>query len=77
MHCNSPYDMMPKALMITYNVSPVFLDAGAPVYMYEFQHRPEMHKETRPSFVKSDHADDIGFMFGSCFWNGHIKITGR
>uniref|UniRef100_A0AAZ3P6W2 Carboxylic ester hydrolase n=1 Tax=Oncorhynchus tshawytscha TaxID=74940 RepID=A0AAZ3P6W2_ONCTS len=50
-------------------------DAGAPVYMYEFQHRPEMHKETRPSFVKSDHADDIGFMFGSCFWNGHIKIT--
>uniref|UniRef100_A0A8C7NAT9 Carboxylic ester hydrolase n=1 Tax=Oncorhynchus kisutch TaxID=8019 RepID=A0A8C7NAT9_ONCKI len=51
-------------------------DAGAPVYMYEFQHRPEMHKETRPSFVKSDHADDIGFMFGSCFWNGHIKITG-
>uniref|UniRef100_A0A6Q2YFP8 Carboxylic ester hydrolase n=1 Tax=Esox lucius TaxID=8010 RepID=A0A6Q2YFP8_ESOLU len=51
-------------------------DADAPVYLYEFQHRPEMHKDTRPSFVKSDHADDIGFMFGSCFWNGHIKITG-
>uniref|UniRef100_A0A6Q2XIU0 Carboxylic ester hydrolase n=1 Tax=Esox lucius TaxID=8010 RepID=A0A6Q2XIU0_ESOLU len=50
-------------------------DADAPVYLYEFQHRPEMHKDTRPSFVKSDHADDIGFMFGSCFWNGHIKIT--
>ncbi|KAL0968210.1 hypothetical protein UPYG_G00263870 [Umbra pygmaea] len=51
-------------------------DMGTPVYLYEFQHRPELHKDTRPSFVKSDHADDIGFMFGSCFWNGHLKITG-
>ncbi|XP_046889897.1 carboxylesterase 3 isoform X1 [Hypomesus transpacificus] len=51
-------------------------DAGAPVYMYEFQHRPEAHKLTRPAFVKSDHADEVGFMFGACFWNGHIKITG-
>uniref|UniRef100_A0A6Q2X5C2 Carboxylic ester hydrolase n=1 Tax=Esox lucius TaxID=8010 RepID=A0A6Q2X5C2_ESOLU len=65
-----------KVLVIISNVSPVCSDADAPVYLYEFQHRPEMHKDTRPSFVKSDHADDIGFMFGSCFWNGHIKITG-
>ncbi|KAJ7997747.1 hypothetical protein DPEC_G00215330 [Dallia pectoralis] len=51
-------------------------DAGVPVYFYEFQHSAEMHKHTRPSFVKADHADDIGFMLGICFWNGHIKITG-
>ncbi|XP_012688031.1 carboxylesterase 5A-like isoform X1 [Clupea harengus] len=51
-------------------------DAGVPVYMYEFQHRPEIYKDTRPSFVKADHADDVGFVFGACFWNGHIKING-
>ncbi|TMS05432.1 Fatty acyl-CoA hydrolase precursor, medium chain [Larimichthys crocea] len=52
-------------------------DAGAPVYMYEFVHRAEIHKHTRPSFVKADHADDVGFMFGGCFWNAHIKIIGN
>uniref|UniRef100_A0A3Q3S5X5 Carboxylic ester hydrolase n=1 Tax=Mastacembelus armatus TaxID=205130 RepID=A0A3Q3S5X5_9TELE len=52
-------------------------DAGVPVYVYEFVYRAEMHKRTRPSFVKADHADDVGFMFGSCFWNGHIKVIGN
>ncbi|XP_037623472.1 carboxylesterase 3 [Sebastes umbrosus] len=52
-------------------------DAGVPVYMYEFVYRAEIHKHTRPSFVKADHADDVGFMFGGCFWNGHIKIIGN
>ncbi|XP_035521168.1 carboxylesterase 3 [Morone saxatilis] len=52
-------------------------DAGVPVYMYEFVHRAEIHRHTRPSFVKADHADDVGFMFGGCFWNGHIKIIGN
>ncbi|XP_039618330.1 carboxylesterase 5A-like [Polypterus senegalus] len=52
-------------------------DAGSPVYLYEFQHRPTLYGDTRPSFVKSDHVDDIGFVFGSCFWNGHIKLLGN
>nr|XP_046249832.1 carboxylesterase 3 isoform X2 [Scatophagus argus] len=52
-------------------------DAGVPVYMYEFVYRAEIHKHTRPSFVKADHADDVGFMFGGCFWNGRIKIIGN
>ncbi|KAF0040842.1 hypothetical protein F2P81_006740 [Scophthalmus maximus] len=52
-------------------------DAGVPVYMYEFVYRAEIHKHTRPSFVKADHADDVGIMFGGCFWNGPIKITGN
>ncbi|CAK6966374.1 carboxylesterase 3 [Scomber scombrus] len=51
-------------------------DAGVPVYMYEFVHRADIHKHSRPSFVKADHADDVGFMFGGCFWNGNIKIIG-
>ncbi|KAK1162112.1 carboxylesterase 5A-like [Acipenser oxyrinchus oxyrinchus] len=51
-------------------------EAGVPVYLYEFQHRPSIYKDKRPSFVKADHADEIGFVFGSCFWNGHIKVAG-
>ncbi|XP_068580163.1 carboxylesterase 3 isoform X3 [Cebidichthys violaceus] len=31
----------------------------------------------RPSFVKADHGDEVGFMFGGCFWSGHIKIIGN
>lgn len=44
--------------------------------MYEFAHRAELYKHTRPSFVKADHADDVGFMFGGCFWAGGIKVIG-
>lgn len=51
-------------------------DAGAPVFMYEFVYRAQVHRENRPSFVKADHADDVGFMFGACFWNGAVKILG-
>lgn len=53
------------------------LDVGVPVYMYEFVYSAEIHRNTRPSFVKADHADDVGFVFGGCFWNGPIKIIGR
>ncbi|KAF4101307.1 carboxylesterase 3 [Onychostoma macrolepis] len=49
-------------------------DAGVPVYMYEFQQRPSIFKDLRPSFVKADHGDDLGFVFGACFWDGHIKV---
>uniref|UniRef100_A0A3B5AKB1 Carboxylesterase type B domain-containing protein n=1 Tax=Stegastes partitus TaxID=144197 RepID=A0A3B5AKB1_9TELE len=52
-------------------------DAGAPVYMYEFVYRAQVHRDNRPSFVKADHADDVGFMFGACFWNGPLKILGN
>ncbi|KAM9481189.1 carboxylesterase 3 isoform 1-T5 [Clarias gariepinus] len=51
-------------------------DAGANVYMYEFQHRPSIFKDSRPSFVKADHGDDVGYVFGACFWNNHIRIIG-
>ncbi|XP_040895227.1 carboxylesterase 3 [Toxotes jaculatrix] len=58
-------------------VAEYHLDADIPVYMYEFVYRAVIHQHTRPSFVKADHADDVGFMFGGCFWNGHIKIIGN
>lgn len=52
-------------------------DAAVPVYLYEFAYRAELFKETRPSFVKADHADDVGFVFGACFWDGSIKVIGN
>lgn len=51
-------------------------DAGVNVYMYEFQHRPNVFKDSRPSFVKADHGDDVGFVFGACFWNSQVKVIG-
>ncbi|KAL4004043.1 collagen type VI alpha [Sarotherodon galilaeus] len=52
-------------------------DVGVPVYMYEFVYQAEIYKQNRPSFVKADHADDVGLMLGGCFWNGNIKILGN
>lgn len=52
-------------------------DSGAPVYMYEFQHRPMITSLKRPSFVKADHGDEIAFVLGECFMKGHIKIDGN
>ncbi|XP_075898892.1 carboxylesterase 3 [Nelusetta ayraudi] len=52
-------------------------DAGVPVYLYEFVYRADIHKQTRPSFVRADHADDVGFMLGGCFWDGPLKIIGN
>ncbi|CAN9498671.1 unnamed protein product [Ophioblennius macclurei] len=52
-------------------------DAGVDVYVYEFVYEAAIHKANRPSFVKADHADDVGFVFGGCFWNGAMKIIGN
>uniref|UniRef100_A0A9J8A8A7 Carboxylesterase 2b n=1 Tax=Cyprinus carpio carpio TaxID=630221 RepID=A0A9J8A8A7_CYPCA len=49
-------------------------DAGAPVYMYEFQHPPSLLQKKRPSFVGSDHGDEVIFVLGFCFANGRIKL---
>ncbi|ROJ28362.1 Cocaine esterase [Anabarilius grahami] len=51
-------------------------DAGAPVYMYEFQHPPSVLQKKRPSFVGTDHGDELLFVFGYCFGNGHMKVEG-
>ncbi|XP_015244406.1 PREDICTED: carboxylesterase 5A-like isoform X1 [Cyprinodon variegatus] len=59
------------------NVAGYHTDVGAPVYLYEFVYSTEILRRHRPSFVRADHADDVGFMFGGCFWNGQIRITGN
>lgn len=53
------------------------LDAGAAVYLYEYQHPPYFLQKKRPSFVKSDHADELFTVFGFCFTTSHIKLIGK
>ncbi|XP_008050814.1 carboxylesterase 5A [Carlito syrichta] len=49
-------------------------DAGAPVYFYEFQHRPQCFEDIKPAFVKADHTDEIRFVFGGAFLKGDIVM---
>ncbi|XP_071973115.1 cocaine esterase-like isoform X2 [Engystomops pustulosus] len=42
-------------------------DSGSPIFFYEFQHPPSVLKDFRPNFVKSDHGDELMFVFGGPF----------
>uniref|UniRef100_A0A3P8RJ33 Carboxylesterase type B domain-containing protein n=1 Tax=Astatotilapia calliptera TaxID=8154 RepID=A0A3P8RJ33_ASTCA len=50
-------------------------DAGAPVYLYEYQHPPKFLQQKRPSFVGTDHADEMFTVFGLCFTTTHVKLA--
>ncbi|KAG9352655.1 hypothetical protein JZ751_021069 [Albula glossodonta] len=67
-------DMMGDLFMVipTIKVAGYHRDAGAPVYLYEFRYASGAYMN-RPSFVKADHADDVGFVFGACFWDSPIS----
>ncbi|XP_006155639.1 cocaine esterase [Tupaia chinensis] len=52
-----------------------FQRSRAPVYFYEFQHRPYFFKDIKPPHVKADHGDEIIFVFGFFFSNNHIQVT--
>uniref|UniRef100_A0A286X8D3 Carboxylic ester hydrolase n=2 Tax=Cavia porcellus TaxID=10141 RepID=A0A286X8D3_CAVPO len=45
------------------------------VYFYEFQHRPNFLKYSKPPYVKADHCDEVFLLFGSLFWNNKIDLT--
>ncbi|KAM4618949.1 fatty acyl-CoA hydrolase precursor, medium chain [Polymixia lowei] len=49
-------------------------DAGAPVYLYEYQHPPSFLLNKRPSFVGSDHGDEIFAVLGFCFTTNHVTL---
>ncbi|KAJ6666155.1 hypothetical protein lerEdw1_001059, partial [Lerista edwardsae] len=49
-------------------------DSGAPVYFYEFQHRPTAFKDNKPDFVKADHSDEIPFVFGGPFLRSDVTL---
>uniref|UniRef100_A0A8C5YNM1 Carboxylic ester hydrolase n=1 Tax=Marmota marmota marmota TaxID=9994 RepID=A0A8C5YNM1_MARMA len=47
----------------------------APVYFYEFQHRPSIYKNIKPQHVKADHGDEIIFVFGSHINGIRVELT--
>ncbi|KAF5919623.1 cocaine esterase isoform X1 [Diceros bicornis minor] len=47
----------------------------APVYFYEFQHRPSFFKDVKPPHVRADHGDEVFFVFGNYLWSSYIEIT--
>uniref|UniRef100_UPI003AAEE164 fatty acyl-CoA hydrolase precursor, medium chain-like n=1 Tax=Centroberyx gerrardi TaxID=166262 RepID=UPI003AAEE164 len=64
-------------LMFTFpaiKVANAHRDAGAPVYLYEYQYAPKFLQEKRPSFVGSDHGDELFTVLGLCFTTTHVKI---
>ncbi|KAM9302213.1 fatty acyl-CoA hydrolase precursor, medium chain-like [Gastrophryne carolinensis] len=52
-------------------------DSGHPVYVYEFQHRPSIFKDTRPDYVKSDHIDDLLYVLGTPFLRDGVMFAGK
>ncbi len=53
------------------------IDAGAPVYLYQYHHPPSFLRDKRPSFVGSDHGDEVLTVLGFCFTTSHIPLTGK
>ncbi|KAM6177444.1 cocaine esterase-like [Erethizon dorsatum] len=52
-----------------------FQCSHAPVYLYEFQHRPNFFKDIRPPHVKADHGDESLFVFRSFFSGYQVDLT--
>ncbi|XP_072290621.1 pyrethroid hydrolase Ces2e-like [Eucyclogobius newberryi] len=50
-------------------------DAGAPVYVYEYNFSPPMQKKLRPDFVGADHGDEVFAVFGMCLTTTHIQLN--
>ncbi len=53
------------------------VDAGAPVYLYQYHHPPSFLRDKRPSFVGSDHGDEIFAVLGFCFSTSHVQLIGK
>ncbi|NXQ84175.1 EST5A Carboxylesterase, partial [Nyctibius grandis] len=47
-------------------------ESGAPAYFFEYQHRPTSYWDNKPEYVKADHGDEVGFVFGGPYLAGDI-----
>ncbi|XP_028624359.1 cocaine esterase-like [Grammomys surdaster] len=52
-----------------------FQRSHAPVFFYEFQHRPSFFKDSKPPHVKADHGDEILFIFRSFLGGTQVDLT--
>lgn len=53
------------------------LDAGNPVYFYQFCHRPSEDALIKPPFVKADHGSELGYVLGKPFLAGNVSALAR
>lgn len=51
-----------------------YRESGAPTYFFEYQHRPISYRDNKPAYVKADHGDEVGFVFGGPFLAGDIQL---
>ncbi|XP_056384330.1 fatty acyl-CoA hydrolase precursor, medium chain-like [Hyla sarda] len=51
-------------------------DSGYPTYFYEFQHCTSFFSDSKPSFVKADHGDELFFVIGGPFLTGNVLFSG-
>ncbi|KGL90348.1 Fatty acyl-CoA hydrolase precursor, medium chain, partial [Charadrius vociferus] len=49
-------------------------ESGAPTYFFEYQHRPTSYWDSKPEYVKADHGDEVGFVFGGPYLAGDIQL---
>ncbi|KAM6058062.1 fatty acyl-CoA hydrolase precursor, medium chain-like isoform 2-T2 [Chlamydotis macqueenii] len=49
-------------------------ESGAPVYFFEYQHRPTAYGDSKPEYVKADHGDEVGFVFGGPYLAGDVQL---
>ncbi|KFV60530.1 Fatty acyl-CoA hydrolase precursor, medium chain, partial [Tyto alba] len=49
-------------------------ESGAPTYFFEYQHRPTSYRDNKPDYVKADHGDEVGFVFGGPYLAGDIQL---
>ncbi|XP_035192421.1 fatty acyl-CoA hydrolase precursor, medium chain-like [Oxyura jamaicensis] len=49
-------------------------ESGAPTYFFEYQHRPTAYRDIKPEYVKADHGDEVGFVFGGPYLAGDIGL---
>ncbi|NWS77054.1 EST5A Carboxylesterase, partial [Crotophaga sulcirostris] len=49
-------------------------ESGAPAYFFEYQHRPTSYRDNKPDYVKADHGDEVGFVFGGPYLAGDIQL---
>ncbi|EOB01052.1 Carboxylesterase 7, partial [Anas platyrhynchos] len=52
-------------------------ETGAPTYFFEYQHRPTAYRDSKPEYVKADHGDEVGFVFGGPYLAGDIGLRGE
>lgn len=48
----------------------------APVYFCEFQHQPSFFKDIKLSYLRSDHGEEVPFVFGASIWGSHSESSG-